>query len=231
VPDGVKECRLVGVCVTPDAPSTHPRYDSTHCFTNVTGPHAAACLRCFEITGEVFFRDVALTYIGAWLNYAWDENAGLFFGTLTLDGVPIPDHGKGEGYDVWMPKGYADTWPSNMYSYDQPLVAALACIYAYELTGEAVWLGGAQRWARHIRANFPPAIGRRWRKEIEAEMPDAIDSGGGYAEGYGRAISFFVRLHRATGAAADLDTARYLADDAIEKLYENGWFKGHAGKP
>jgi uncharacterized protein YyaL (SSP411 family) len=62
-------------------------------------------------------------------------------------------------------------------------------------------------------------------------MPEAIRRGGAYAEGYGRAISFFTHLFQATGDRKDLDTASSLADDARDRLYENGWFKGHAGKP
>ncbi|MBI4550959.1 MAG: hypothetical protein HY710_01715 [Candidatus Latescibacteria bacterium] len=217
--------------LAPDAPSTAPRYDSRHCFTNVIGPHAAASLRCFEITGDVFFRDVALAYVRAWLKYAWNENAGLFFGTLALDGTPVPEQAKGEGYDVWMPTGYAETWPSNMYSYDQPLAAAQTCLYAYELASDPALLDGARRWACHIRASFPPVIGRRWRTEIHAAMPEAVQKGGTYAEGYGRAISFFVHLYRATGDPKDWHTALSLADDAMDKLCENGWVKGHAGKP
>jgi hypothetical protein len=217
--------------LAPDAPSTGGRYDSTHCFTTVVGPHSAALLRCFEITNDAFFRDVAVAYAKAWLKYAWDEDAGLFYAALKLDGTPVLEHAKGAGYDAWMPTGYADTWPSDMYSYDFPLGAAETCVHAYELTGDTELLAGAKKWARHLRASLPPTIGRRWRKEIHAAMPEAEPKGGAYADGYGRAISFFVHLHRATGDHKDLDSARALADDALNKLSENGWLKGHAGKP
>jgi len=52
-----------------------------------------------------------------------------------------------------------------------------------------------------------------------------------HADGYGRAISFFLHLHLATGDAGDLTMAARLADEAISKLGFNGWLKGHAGKP
>jgi hypothetical protein len=217
--------------LVPDAPSTGDRYDATHCFTTVVGPHALALLRCFEITRDTFFRDVAVAYIKAWLKYAWDEQAGLFYAALQLDGTPVPDQAKKPGYDVWMPTGYADTWPTTMYSYEFPLAAAQACMHAYELTEDAELLSGAQKWARHIRASLPPDVGRRWRQEILAAMPEAGQRGGAYADGYGRAISFFVHLHRATRDPRDLATARQLADESLAKLAENGWLKGHAGKP
>jgi uncharacterized protein YyaL (SSP411 family) len=143
----------------------------------------------------------------------------------------VPDQAKKPGYDVWMPTGYADTWPTTMYSYEFPLAAAQACMHAYELTEDAELLSGAQKWARHIRASLPPDVGRRWRQEILAAMPEAGQRGGAYADGYGRAISFFVHLHRATRDPRDLATARQLADESLAKLAENGWLKGHAGKP
>ncbi|MCB1128382.1 MAG: hypothetical protein KDM81_17945, partial [Verrucomicrobiae bacterium] len=42
---------------------------------------------------------------------------------------------------------------------------------------------------------------------------------------------FFVHLLRATEDPADLVTARQLADEALDRLAENGWLKGHAAKP
>jgi uncharacterized protein YyaL (SSP411 family) len=217
--------------LAPDAPSTGGRYDATHCFTTVAGPHATALLHCFELTADPFFRDVAVTYIKAWLRYAWDEDAGRFYAALRLDGTPVPEQAKGPGYDAWMPTGYADTWPTTMYSYEFPLAAAQACVHAFELTRDPELLAGARKWARHIRASLPPALGRRWQREILAAMPEAERTGGAYADGYGRAISFFVHLHRATTDAADLATAVQLADEAIAKLSANGWLKGHPAKP
>ena len=217
--------------LVPDAPSTGDRYDAKHCLTTVAGPHATALLRCFEITREPFFRDVAVAYVKAWLKYAWDERAGRFYAALQLDGTPVPEKAKRPGYDAWMPTGHADTWPSTMYSYEFALAAAQTCVYAYELKRDAELLAGARKWARHIRAGLPPAVGQRWRKELYAAMPEAEQKGGAYADGYGRAIAFFVHLHQATGDRADLDTARQLADEALGKLSENGWLKGHAGKP
>lgn len=217
--------------LVPDAPSTGDRYDATHCFTTVVGPHCAALLRAFELTRAPYFRETALGYLAAYQRYGWDEEAGRYYAALRLDGTPVPENAKGAGYDAWMPTGYADTWPATMFSYEFPLAAAQTYVYAYEVTGDADALLGAKRWARHIRASMPPDIGRRWKREAVAAMPEAAAKGGAYADGYGRAISFFLHLHRATGAAEDLETAVALADEAVEKLYENGWFKGHSGKP
>lgn len=217
--------------LAPDAPSTGERYDAHHCFTTVTGPHAAALLRGYALTRDAFLRDAALTYLRAYDRYGWDAPAGRYHAALRLDGTPVPEAAKGAGYDRWMPTGHADTWPTTMFSYEFPLAAAQTTLYAYELTREPDMLVSARRWARHIRGSMPPAIGRRWRKEAFAAMPDAARLGGAYAEGYGRSISFFVHLYRATSDAVDLRMARMLADEALGRLQENGWLKGHAAKP
>ncbi|MCL4693582.1 MAG: hypothetical protein KJ060_13865, partial [Candidatus Hydrogenedentes bacterium] len=118
-----------------------------------------------------------------------------------------------------------------MFSYEFPMIAAQTSIYAYELSGDPASLESAQHWAENIRSNLPPQIGRRWKKELLECLPEAEQTGGTYAENYGRAISFFLHLHYATGDPAELDTATTLAHEAIDKLYVNGWFKGHPAKP
>ena len=62
-------------------------------------------------------------------------------------------------------------------------------------------------------------------------MPLSKKLGGAYAEDYGRAISFFVHLHQATGKKHHLDLADQLAEDSVRKLFHNGLLKGHAAKP
>ena len=68
--------------------------------------------------------------------------------------------------------------------------------------------------------------------------------GGTYAENYGRAISFYVHLYRATRDERFLGLAEGLAQEAVEKLYVEtealspsgeretyGIFRGHPAKP
>ena len=150
---------------------------------------------------------------------------------LTLDGQPVAQEPKGPGYDAWKPTGYVDIWRAVMYSYEFPIIAAQTAIYAHELTGDAAALASAKHWAENIRAEMPPGTGRRWHDEILETLPETAQTGGTYAENYGRAISFFLGLHRATGDDADLNTAIDLADEAMDKLYINGWFRGHPAKP
>jgi hypothetical protein len=218
--------------LTPDAPGTGDRYDANHCFTTLSGPHSALLLKAYESTGDEWFKFVALGHIKAWNTYAWDAEAQQFHGMLTLDGTPIPEQKRDDSsYDVWKPTGYVDAWRATMYSYEFPLLAGLTAVYAYELTKDDVALQTAQNWGTHIRKQLPVSNGRRWGADIEKALPDAKAKGGGYAENYGRAISFFLRLYRTTNNKDDFDTAVALADESIEKLYENGWLKGHPASP
>lgn len=217
--------------LAPDAPSTGDRYDALHNFTTLSGPHAAMLFKAYEATGDNRFREVALTYVRAYDQYAWDEAAGRYHAMLTLEGEPVAQEPKGPGYDAWKPTGYVDVWRAVMYSYEFPLIAAQTAVYAFELTGDKAALESAKHWAANVRAELPPGPGRRWGDELLKALPALETTGGTYAENYGRAISFFLGLHRATHDPADLETAIALADEAMDKLYTDGWFRGHPAKP
>lgn len=78
---------------------------------------------------------------------------------------------------------------------------------------------------------MPLTLGRRFKDQMEIAMPEIKKTGGTYAENYGRAISFFVHLFRASNDKHYLDLAELLAKDTVEKLYVNGLFRGHPAKP
>lgn len=217
--------------LAPDAPATGDRYDANHCFTTVSGPHSALLLKCFEATGDPWFKDVALAYIRAYDQYGWDREAGRYWGMLSLDGQPVAQEPKGAAYDAWKPTGYIDTWRTVMYSYEFPAIAAQTALYAYEVTQDPACLESAKHWAEQFRKDLPPNNGRRWTDELRKALPELDEKGGTYAENYGRVISFFLGLHRLTGATEDLNTAQALANEAMEKLQSNGWIKGHPAKP
>ncbi|HUW62036.1 MAG TPA: hypothetical protein VMZ06_13630 [Candidatus Bathyarchaeia archaeon] len=217
--------------LAPDAPGLTDRYDGHHCFTTVPGPHASLLLKCFEYTGDPWFKETALAHIKAYLKYGWDDSAGRWWGMVALDGKPVPQEEKGADYDAYKPTGYVDIWTTSMFSYEFPVAAAQTALYAHGLTGDADALEAARNWARNIRAELPPKQGRRWADEMRAVMPDLDREGDSNAENYGRAISFFLRLHPVTRDPGDLETAIGIADQAMARLYENGWFKGHPRKP
>lgn len=221
--------------LVPDAPHTGDRYDAHHCFTSVTGPHASQLLRCYELTGERFFRDIAAAYIKAYDKYGWDAQAGTYWGMLKLDGTPVPAQKRESGYGAWAPTGHVDVWRTIMYSYEFPLIAAEAAVYACALSadgsqGDPALLTAALHWAEAIEKQLPPRTGRRWKAEIEKALPKAAETGGTYAENYGRAISFFVGLYHVTGKERYLRRAEDLAREAVDKLYADGLFRGHPAK-
>lgn len=222
--------------LVPDAPSAGTRYDGTHCFTSVTGPYASQLLRCYEVTGDTLFRDRAVSYIKSYDRYAWDDAAQTYYGMVRLDGRPVVGEYGASGYDIWAPSGPVDVWRTTMFSYEFPLIAAQAALYAYELSSgdpaarDPELLQIALRWAGVIERALPARPGRRWKTELEAALPRVLETGGTYAENYGRAISFYVNLYHATSDAQYLTIGRTLAREAVQKLYVNGMFRGHPAK-
>ena len=198
-----------------------------YAYNTSPGPYAAQLLRCYELTGDTIFRDHAVSYINTFEQYAWNEQDRNYFSQLLLDGTPVVNDP-----DPWHPNGYVDVWRTIMYTYEFPLIAAQSAVYAYEITGgDPNMLTTALHWAEVIERNLPPYLGRRWKNEIEATLSDVLKTEGTYAENYGRCISFFVHLYRATQDAHYLQLAEEVATEAVEKLYTNGIFKGHPAKP
>lgn len=232
--------------------------------TALAGPHAVQLLRSYELTGDPHFRDIAVAYLKAYGRHGWDEEAQTYIGMLNLDGTPttrdqVPDDMKSQlaggekepdpGYSV-PPIGPVDVWPTTIFPLDFPLLTAQANLYAYELTatedgaGDEELLQAARRWARLIEQNLPPDTGATFRETLAKALPESRLTRGTYAQNYGRAISFFVHLYRATGEERYLRTAEELASEAIDKLYvktrislpegssrEYAIFRGHPAKP
>jgi len=146
-----------------------------------------------------------------------------------MDGTPIPGPRHRSGYAQYEPRGHLDLWEPYVAGYQYPIYTAQAYVHAYEVTGEAVFLETAKRFAKWIKATPPGTV------ESENTWYDAYTKGPGqqgtYAGKYGRTISFLLHLSRVTGEQAYMDDARAMADDAIEKLYHNGLLKGHPAKP
>ncbi|MGI9456378.1 MAG: hypothetical protein ACR2NU_07440 [Aeoliella sp.] len=235
-----------------DAPLLGDGYGANHCQTAVAGPFASQMLRCYELTGDERFLEVGVGCIRSYARYAWDEEARSYWSLLTVDGKRIPQQPpKSDKHpeDYWLPTGHVDVWRTVMYTWEFPLIAAQASIYAYELTEEAhrskdeELITIARQWGEVIEKNSPPYLGRRWKQELEKGFPEISESGGTYAENYGRAISFFVHLYQATGDQKYLILAEQLAQEAVDKLYVEvdldgvdgdttyGIFRGHPAKP
>jgi hypothetical protein len=219
-----------------DSPGLRERFDGKHTLTTVCGVHAMHLLNSYRHTGDKFFYDAATTYIKAYDKYGWDEANQSYWGMLLLDGSPVPEQPKGKGYDAYAPYGHVQPWRDLLYSYEFTLSAGQAAIDAYELSvadgmPDNELLKIAKRWGGVIERSLPPRIGRRWIAEFEAVLPEMKESPGVYAEDYGRAISLFLHLYRATDDPHYLKLAESLADEAVHKLYRNGLFVGHPAKP
>jgi len=223
--------------LSPDCPGLKGRYDGTHTFTTISGPYAMLLLEAYRMSRDNLFRAMATTYVKAYDRFAWDDSAQSYYAMLTLEGKPVPDREKGEGYDAYAPYGYVNVWRTTFFSYEFTLSAAQTAVLAYELSGntsaekDVELLTIAKRWATVVELAMPPCTGRRWKDELEQSMPRAKEVIGAYAEDYGRAISFYVHLHRTTDEIHYLDLANTLAEDAVRKLYHNGLFRGHPAKP
>lgn len=215
-------------------------YNGRHCMTSEVGPYAAQLLHCYEYTRDPFFRQAATTYIKAYDRHAWDESKGTYYAMLRLDGRPVTDIeqiGRDER-NQWIPLGHVNVWRTTVFPFEFPVIAAQSSVYAWELSDEdpakrdPELLRIAERWAKVIKDALPPQPGHRQAdSDLIDAMPALKETGGTYAENYGRAISFFVHLYRATGNEEYLRTAETLADETIEKLWDNGLFKGHPAKP
>ena len=230
----------------------------------VTGPHAAQLLHASEQTGDSHFRQIATAYLLAYDKYGWDEEAQTFVGMLNLDGSvttvkDVPGGMRSQlaggikepdpSYSV-PPIGPVDIWPTTIYPLDFPLLTAQSTLYAYEQTPaedsatRAGLLKAARHWATAIEVALPPKTGRTFQHTLLTALPESRATGGTYAANYGRAISFFVHLHRATEEPKYLELANQLAQEAVDKLYVEtdiddaqgnrrsyGIFKGHPAKP
>jgi len=218
----------------------HLYWNGEHMFTQVTGCYGAQLLRSYELSGDPVFRDRAIGYMKAYEKYGWDEQARNYYAMIRFrDGKPVVkyDASKAAHKSPFTPIGYVNVWRTIMYTFEFPIVAAQASIYAYELSDvgggrkDPELLTIAKHWAEVLKKNLPPKQGRRFKDQMEIAMPELKKTGGTYAENYGRAISFFVHLYRATGQTHYLQQAESLGREAVSKLYVNGLFKGHPAKP
>jgi hypothetical protein len=215
----------------PDAPSATGQFEATHCMTSVTGPYVWQLLNAYELTGNDTFRNHAIAYVKAYDHYGWNAGAKTYWGMLNLDGTHVPYDPNASGYYASAPTGDIDIWKGTIFSGEFPLIAAQSAVRAYELTGDPELLTVAEHWADAIRQRLPVQPGYRWGDEQLAAMPDLAATGGSYAEDYGRVISFFVHMYNATDNASYLQLAELVGQDAVDKLYVNGIFRGHAAKP
>lgn len=227
----------------PDRPNAGlNRFDGSHFDTSITAFYCHALLKCYELTGDTHFKDQAVSYLKAYRRYGYDEKTGKFWGSLELNGTPVPGPrltmtnttdkyvtSTETQYWIYEPRGYLDLWQPYVAGYEHPIPTAEEYAYAALVTGDPELRDTAEKFARWIRQEFPPRrcdTNSWYRGYAEDFAPQ-----GTYAGLYGQTISFFLQMYLVTGDAADLKSARAVADEAIAKLYCNGLFRGHPAKP
>jgi hypothetical protein len=205
------------------------RFDGSHFDTSITGLYCHSLLAAFELTGERAFRDQAASYLKAYGKYGYDAQAEQFWGSLKLDGTPVPGPREPGGYAQYEPRGHVDLWQPYSAGYEHPIPTAQAYALAYQVTRDRELLVSAERWAEGIRRALPPRSCDRsgWYREYG----DRWAPRGTYAAHYGGTISLFLHLHHLTGRPEYLGVAREVAREALSKLYYRGLLRGHPCKP
>jgi hypothetical protein len=214
------------------------RFDGGHFLTSSAGLYCHSLLKCSELTGNPRFKEQALTCLKAYGRHGYDSASGKFWGSLTLDGTPVPGprvapKGAGElmadDYQLYEPRGYLDLWQPYVIGYEHPIATAQVYSYAALTTRDPEMRGTAERFARWIQRELPPRTceTNTWYKGYAVTYAPK----GTYAGLYGQTISFFLQMHLLSTNQAYLQSARELADEAILKLNHRGLFRGHPAKP
>mgnify|MGYP006292681703 FL=1 len=192
----------------PTQPANSSRWDYTGA-TSEVGLWAGALLKTAEYTGDTDFQDIGEQGLRAYLENAWNDNAGLYYGTVHVEtGDPVSPS------TYYMPRYHAevfDSYTAPTHSY--PLQSAEATLELYELTGDAFYKQAAERWVQHVT-----------NKLSGSRVP-------GYAGEYGRIINFLLNAAEVLEEPAHRALAEQVAADAVSTLYieEAGMFRTHGG--
>jgi hypothetical protein len=210
-------------------PNETSRWDGLRSATTTPAVFVPALLRAYDYTGDTTFQTQALAYLKGWAEFAYDPASGSFWGSLELDGTPVPGPWAPSGYAQFEPRGLVDLWAPEFITAQHTPDAAKAYAHAYQLFGDAELLDTAEKWAALIRKSLPATetLDGTWYQEYSRDWAPH----GTYAEHYGHLIDFFVTLFEETGEQHYLFSARDLAKDAVSVLWYDGLFRGHPNKP
>ncbi len=206
------------------------RFDGSHLDTSVTGLLCYYLLKSYELTDAEVFRDQAVAYLAAYDRYGYDPSTKRFWGSLTLDGKPVPGPRVQGGYEQYEPRGHIDLWEPYQLGYEFPIYTAQAYAYVFQVTGDRKLLDAATRWADWIR-RCPPSEGCLAENAWYERYAELFAPHGTFADMYGRTISLFIHLYALTGEQSYLSDAQRTAREAISKLYYRGLLRGHPAKP
>ena len=117
-----------------------------------------------------------------------------------------------------------------MAGYQFAIYTAQAYALAYLLTGDETMGEAARRFAAWIDKT-PPGTDEGNPQSWYKAYSDGPGKQGAHAGKYGRTISFFLTLYAATAEDKFLDSAFRMGREAVDKLWDNGLFRGHPAKP
>ncbi len=206
------------------------RFDGAHFDTSITGLYCRCLLDAHEFSQDTHFLEHAVAYLTAYAQFGFDSSEEHFWGSLRLDGTPVPGPRIVGGYAQYEPRGPIDLWQPYVAGYEHPLATAETYARAATATGDAVLTEAAQRWGRVLHNALPPAA----CQEASWYGPYARDWAphGTYAGLYAQTITCYLYLAQLNDKAqAHLQTAQAVADEAIARLYYRGLFRGHHVKP
>jgi len=214
------------VAHTTNAPS---RWDGVRSATTTPGVYVPALMRAYEFSGDEMYREQAIDLLVGWAEYAYDPASGSFWGSLHLDGTPVPAPWLPSGYGQYEPRGLIDLWAPEFITAQHNTDAARTYALAYQQYGDPRLLVTAERWADLIRDNLPATqtLMDTWYSGYSEHWAPH----GTYAEHYGHVIQFFTTMYEATDELHYLETARDVANEAISSLWYDGLFRGHPNKP
>lgn len=188
---------------------TKDRWDM-HMTTSEVGFWAGTMLTCGELSDDDAFSKMAASSLAPWLDRAWDSSVGRFYGKLAIrDGRPV----LGEKTTRYQPGDVCDPWEPLFPAHDYPIQCADACLRCYERTDDEAFRVGVERWVGVIERSLP-----------------ARDGVGGYAEHYGRCITFLRAASERMGRPEWASLADRVSAEAMGVLWTEGRFRTHPGE-
>lgn len=177
--------------------------------------------------GDREWIDQAEAIMRGYLTHAFDAEAGRFYRWIRLDGIYDPDYPirrrpfddqTADNSRETVEEGYSSFWrDTSNHRINSPI--AVACLDLYEVVDDPLFLEGAKIVASELLEREPRSDTATGGREVGAR-----------AEHYGAAVNILMRLHLHTGEGKYLDRAVYIADEAVDFLWnaETRIFRGHS---
>lgn len=190
------------------------RWDN-HTTTTEIGLWAGCLLEAAKLADKEYgakWVEMADKTLSSWLRYGYDSKAEKYYGMLNIaDGKPIFRE-AGDDYP-YKPGNYSDIWDPLFPTHNYPMTLAESCLALYEITGKSLYKEACERWVRQIAQSLPARNGR-----------------GAYAEHYGRAIYFLLRMAGTLKSSDYLNLANKIAKEAVDVLFAHDMFRSHPGE-